>query len=314
MIEHIDFLEIKQKLIKKGVPAGDIKLGEPLSQYTSFKVGGPADLFIEPGSVEELKLALTLLREMGISTFILGKGTNLLVSDLGIRGAVIRVGEKIAEISIEGESVIAEAGCLLSILSKTVAREGLTGIEFASGIPGTLGGGLAMNAGAYDGELSCFVEWVEVLDENLEIRRLCRDEMDFAYRHSCLEEKGYIALKCGMKLQPGEKDEIDGKMNDFAERRRTKQPLTLPSAGSTFKRPAGSFAGKLIEEAGLRGYRHGGASVSELHCGFVVTDGESSATEIYELIQFIKAKVQEHSGVLLEPEVKMVGEFACSLE
>lgn len=300
---------LSEKLKEAGIKPENIRLKEPMALYTSFKVGGPADILIEPENLAELKLTLTLAKETDQEIFILGKGTNLLVSDSGIPGVVIKIGEMLASIEISSESVIAEAGCLLSVLSKAAAKEGLTGIEFASGIPGTLGGGLAMNAGAYDGELECFVTWVEVLDENLEIKRLTNEEMEFGYRHSCLEERGYVALRSELKLSIGVQEEIDYKMNDFATRRRTKQPLALPSAGSTFKRPEGHYAGKLIEEAGLCGYSLGGASVSELHCGFVVTNGDSSATEIYNLIKYIQKKVLETSGILLKPEVKMVGKF-----
>lgn len=301
--------DVKKILETAGIIPENIRINEPMGLYTSFKVGGPADIFVEPENLQELMIALTKFKELGISIFILGKGTNLLVSDKGIRGAVIRVGEKLSNLEIDGTSVIAEAGCLLSILAKTVAREGLAGIEFASGIPGTLGGGLAMNAGAYEGELKGFVEWVEVLDENLQIRRLTNEEMEFGYRHSCLEEKGYVAVRSKLNLINGNIEEIEAKMNDFTERRRSKQPLSLPSAGSTFRRPAGNYAGKLIQEAGLRGFTMGGASVSELHSGFVVTNGESTATEIYNLIKYIQEKVLETSGILLKPEVKMVGEF-----
>lgn len=300
---------LTEKLKSAGIKPENIKINEPMALHTSFKVGGPADILIEPETVSELKLALTIVKEAEQGVFILGKGTNLLVSDEGIRGVVIKIGEKLSGIEINGERIVAEAGCLLSVLSKAVAKEGLTGIEFASGIPGTLGGGLAMNAGAYDGELRCFVTWVEVLDENLEIKRLSNAEMEFGYRHSCMEERGYIALRSELELSYGAQVEIDFKMNDFATRRRTKQPLTLPSAGSTFKRPEGHYAGQLIEEAGLRGFNIGGASVSELHCGFVVTNGESTASEIYELIKYIEEKVLETSGILLKPEVKMIGAF-----
>ena len=302
-------LALAEKLKNAGIKSDNIKIDEPMALYTSFKVGGPADILLEPESIEELKQGLKIIREAKLPVFILGKGTNLLVSDFGIRGAVVRIGEKFSRIEVQGENVIAEAGSLLSVLSKAVAKEGLTGLEFASGIPGTLGGGIAMNAGAYNGELKGLVTWVEVLDENLEIKRLTNDEMEFGYRHSCLEARGYIALRSSLKLMCGNQEEIDGKMNDFALRRRTKQPLALPSAGSTFKRPEGHYAGKLIEEAGLCGYSIGGASVSELHCGFVVTNGESTATEIYDLIKHIQKKVMETSGILLKTEVKMVGEF-----
>ena len=307
MSNNID--DLKQVLENAGLDSDNIKIDEPMALHTSFKVGGPADIFIELNNVYELIIAIKKIKEAGMTIFVLGKGTNLLVSDQGIRGAVIKIGEKISNIEVEGECVVAEAGCLLSVLGKTAARNALTGIEFASGIPGTLGGGLAMNAGAYDGELKNFVEWVEVLNQNLEIQRLTTDEMDFGYRHSCLGEKGYIAIRSKLKLHYGNQEEINFKMNDFAEKRRTKQPLDWPSAGSTFRRPPGNYAGKLVQDAGLRGFNIGGASVSELHTGFVVTNGEATATEIFDLIKYIQKKVLDNSGVLLKPEVKMVGEF-----
>jgi len=307
MSNYID--DLKVILENAGVNPDNIKIDQPMALHTSFKVGGPADIFIETDNVQELMNVLKKIKEAGISLFVLGKGTNLLVSDKGIRGAVIKIGEKMSSIEIDGDSVIAEAGCSLSVLGRTAARSSLTGIEFACGIPGTLGGGLAMNAGAYNGELKDFVEWVEVLNENLEIQRLTKNEMDFGYRHSCLEEKGFIAIRAKLKLSIGKQDEIDFNMKDFAERRRTKQPLDMPSAGSTFRRPEGNYAGKLVEEAGLRGFRIGGASVSELHAGFVVTNGDSNASEIYELIRYIQKTVLDNSGILLKPEVKLVGEF-----
>jgi len=194
-------------------------------------------------------------------------------------------------------------------LGKQVAKEGFTGIEFASGIPGTLGGGVVMNAGAYDGELKDYIKWVEVLDENLEVVRLTNSEMEFSYRKSLVEKKGYIAIRACFSLEREDQELIDFKMRDFADRRRKKQPLTLPSAGSTFKRPEGFFAGKLIEDAGLKGYRIGGASVSELHCGFVVNDLDGTANDIYRLIKHIEKRVFENSGVKLQLEVKLIGDF-----
>lgn len=301
---------VEEILIKGGIKPENIKKNERMSEYTSFKAGGPAELLVEPDTVEELQQTLRMIKKINVPLFILGKGTNLLVSDSGIPGIVLRIGEKLSGIKICETEVIAEAGCLLSVLSKAVGKEGLTGLEFASGIPGTLGGSLAMNAGAYDGELKDFVKWVEVLDQSGELKRLTAEEMEFSYRHSCLEEKGYIAIRGSLELSRGIQCEIDEKMNDFACRRRTKQPLALPSAGSTFKRPPGHFAGKLIEEAGLKGYRIGGASVSELHCGFVVSDGTATATEIYELIRYIQKRVKETAGIELKTEVKFVGAFS----
>ncbi|MGE5676813.1 MAG: UDP-N-acetylmuramate dehydrogenase [Pseudomonadota bacterium] len=287
----------------------NILYNEPMKEHTSFKVGGPADIFIEPESAEELANAIKVIREKGIPYYIIGNGTNLLVSDKGIRGAVIKIGEKFTRVEIVGEEVIAECGILLSTLSKMVAKSSLTGMEFASGIPGTLGGAVAMNAGAYGGEMKDIIEWVEVLDERLGIKKLQGSEMEFGYRKSVVEPRGYVTLRCCLKLRAGSIDQINSLMAELTEKRKTKQPLHLASAGSTFKRPEGYFAGKLIEDAGLRGFRHGGAQVSELHCGFVVNNGEATAQEVYELIRHVQKTVFEKFNVKLETEVKMLGEF-----
>jgi UDP-N-acetylmuramate dehydrogenase len=286
-----------------------IKYNEPMSQHTSFKVGGPADILIEPTEVEELKKALSFVRKHQLPYYIIGNGTNLLVGDKGIRGVVIKVGESFGDIEITGEEVIAECGVLLSTLSKVVARNILTGLEFASGIPGFLGGAIAMNAGAYGGEMKDVVEWVEVLDENLELQRYTNAEMEFTYRKSIVEPRNLIVIRCKMKLKKGSQEEINSMMSDLTQKRKTKQPLHLPSAGSTFKRPPGFFAGKLIEDAGLRGFRMGGAQVSELHCGFVVNNGGATAKDVYDLIKHVQQSVFNQFGIKLETEVKFLGEF-----
>ncbi len=287
----------------------NIRTNEPMSQHTSFKVGGPADIFIEPADVEEVKNALRFVRENHIPYMVIGNGSNLLVGDKGIRGAIIKIGESFNQIEIDGEEVIAECGVLLSTLSKATARNTLTGLEFASGIPGYLGGAIAMNAGAYGGEMKDVVEWVEFLDENLELQRYSNEQMKFAYRKSIVEPRGLIVIRCKLKLKKGDQEQINSLMADLNNRRKTKQPLHLPSAGSTFKRPEGYFAGKLIEDAGLRGFGIGGAQVSELHCGFVVSNGNASARDVYDLIRHVQQTVYNQFGVKLETEVKIVGEF-----
>ncbi|HOM43941.1 MAG TPA: UDP-N-acetylmuramate dehydrogenase, partial [Bacillota bacterium] len=248
-------------------------------------------------------------REQGVSYYIIGNGSNLLVSDKGLRGAVVKIGEKFGSVSINNDIITAESGVLLSTLSKMAAREGLTGMEFASGIPGSLGGAVTMNAGAYGGEMKDIVEWVEVLDQDLNIKRLKNDEMKFMYRKSIIEPGKHIVIRCCIRLKKGNKDEIDNKMAELAEKRKSKQPLHLPSAGSTFKRPEGYFAGKLIEDAGLRGFSIGGAQVSTLHCGFVVNNGDAAAKDVYDLIRHVQKTVFEKFNVMLEPEVKILGEF-----
>ena len=287
----------------------NIKYSEPMSEHTSFKVGGPADVFIEPSNVEELKKALAFVRQHNIPYYVIGNGTNLLIGDKGIRGAVIKIGENFGGIEIMGEEVIAECGVLLSTLSKVVARDTLTGLEFASGIPGYLGGAIAMNAGAYGGEMKDVVEWVEVLDENLELQRYTNAEMEFIYRKSIVEPRNLIVLRCKMKLKKGNQEEINSLMSELNIKRKTKQPLHLPSAGSTFKRPPGYYAGKLIEDAGLRGFSVGGAQVSELHCGFVVNKGNANARDVYDLIKHVQQTIFNQFGIEVETEVKMLGEF-----
>ncbi|MBP7073515.1 MAG: UDP-N-acetylmuramate dehydrogenase [Clostridia bacterium] len=289
--------------------AMQILYNEPMKNHTSFKVGGPADIFIEPDDRAELVKAIKDLREQGVSYYIIGNGSNLLVSDKGLRGAVVKIGEKFGSVSINNDIITAESGVLLSTLSKMAAREGLTGMEFASGIPGSLGGAVTMNAGAYGGEMKDIVEWVEILDQDLNIKRLKNDEMKFMYRKSIIEPGKHIVLRCCIRLKKGNKDEIDNKMAELAEKRRSKQPLHLPSAGSTFKRPEGYFAGKLIEDAGLRGFSIGGAQVSTLHCGFVVNNGDATAKDVYDLIRHVQKTVFEKFNVMLEPEVKILGEF-----
>ena len=286
-----------------------ILYNEPMKNHTSFKVGGPADIFIEPDDRAELVKAIKDLREQGVSYYIIGNGSNLLVSDKGLRGAVVKIGDKFGSVSINNDIITAESGVLLSTLSKMAAREGLTGMEFASGIPGSLGGAVTMNAGAYGGEMKDIVEWVEILDQDLNIKRLKNDEMKFMYRKSIIEPGKHIVLRCCIRLKKGNKDEIDSKMAELAEKRKSKQPLHLPSAGSTFKRPEGYFAGKLIEDAGLRGFSIGGAQVSTLHCGFVVNNGDATAKDVYDLIRHVQKTVFEKFNVMLEPEVKILGEF-----
>lgn len=287
----------------------NILYNEPMKDHTSFKVGGPADIFIEPDNTEELSKTIKSLREHKIPYYIIGNGSNLLVSDKGLRCAIVKIGEKFSSVDIDGDRIISECGILLSTLSKMAAKSSLTGMEFASGIPGALGGAVAMNAGAYGGEMKDIVEWVEVLDQNLQFKRLQGSEMDFGYRKSVVEPWGYIVIRCCLKLKKGNPDEIYSIMANLTEKRKTKQPLHLPSAGSTFKRPEGYFAGKLVEDAGLRGFSLGGAQVSELHCGFVVNNGDAKAQDVYNLIRHVQKTVFEKFNVKLETEIKMLGEF-----
>ncbi len=287
----------------------NILLDEPMSRHTTFKCGGPASLFIRPESMEEIKEIVKLLGEYEESFFILGNGSNLLVSDKGYDGTIISL-SKFDDIRIEDETLVcADAGAMNSAIAAVVRDSALTGFEFAAGIPGTIGGAMIMNAGAYGGEMKDITEEVTLLSSDGEIRTYSGEEMKFGYRTSAIKGKDLIVLSVKIRLSKGSRDEIAGKMQELALKRKEKQPLEYPSAGSTFKRPEGYFAGKLIEDAGLRGYSVGGAQVSEKHCGFVVNKGEATAADVYRLICDVQVKVRESAGVMLEPEVIMLGEF-----
>ena len=294
--------------LRKKTGTGFIFEKEPMKQHTTFRVGGPADVLVTP-SAEELPEIVALCQKFGVPYYIVGNGSNLLVGDKGIRGVVIEMTSRMGDIVCEGETVIAGAGASLGRVAAKAAEEGLTGIEFAAGIPGTVGGAVVMNAGAYGGEMKDIITSVLVMDEFGEKKELSARELDFSYRHSCIPEKRYIVLRITMRLRKGCTDEIRAKMSELREMRISKQPLEYPSAGSTFKRPEGYFAGKLIMDAGLRGFQVGGAQVAEKHCGFVINKDNASAADIYRLMQEVTAKVAAEFGVTLEPEVKMLGEF-----
>ncbi|HHY77788.1 MAG TPA: UDP-N-acetylmuramate dehydrogenase [Clostridiales bacterium] len=287
----------------------NVKFDEPMKNHISFKVGGKADIFFEPDNVRDFIEFIRYVKENNIPYIIMGNGTNMLVSDDGIRGAVIKLGDKISSIEVIDDFIIAQCGAKLSEVAKIAAENSLTGFEFASGIPGSVGGAIAMNAGAYGKEMKDVVEEVEVLDSNLEYKVLKNKEMEFGYRKSAVEKHNYIILSAKIKLMKGNKSDIKALMQEYDERRRSKQPLDLPSAGSVFKRPEGYYAGKLIEEAGLRGKTIGGAQVSEKHCGFIVNKGNATAADVYDLIKYIQKTVYERFGVELETEVKLIGKF-----
>lgn len=286
----------------------EIKKNELLKNHTSFKIGGPADEFCEVHNEEEIKELIEYAKDKGIPYTIMGNGSNLLVGDKGIRGLVIKLAKGFENIEVIGDKIIAKSGILLSRLSNAAFENGLSGIEFASGIPGTLGGAVYMNAGAYGGEMKDVIEKVTYLS-NGEIKTAEKDELDFGYRHSRFTGTEDIILSAELQLKKADKTEIRAMMDDFKERRCSKQPLSMPSAGSTFKRPEGYFAGKLIEDAGLKGKAIGGAQVSEKHSGFVVNTGDATAQDVLDLIKFIQDTVYEKFGVKLETEVKMLGEF-----
>lgn len=285
-----------------------IFMEEPMKKHTTFRVGGPADVLVQPDETA-LAAILALCRQYHVSYSFIGNGSNLLVGDKGIRGVVIEMTDPMGNIEVDGTKITAQAGAMLSKIANTAASNGLGGMEFAAGIPGSVGGAVVMNAGAYGGEMKDIIERVYVLDENGAQLELDRDALDLGYRHSCIPEKKYIVTKVVLELVPCDEVEIRSKMKELNEKRAEKQPLQYPSAGSTFKRPEGYFAGKLIMDAGLRGYQVGGAQVSEKHCGFVINKGDATAADICQLMRDVSDKVQAQFGVVLEPEVKMIGEF-----
>lgn len=285
-----------------------IFMEEPMKKHTTFRVGGPADVLVQPDETA-LAAILALCRQYHVPYSFIGNGSNLLVGDRGIRGVVIEMTEPMGNIEVHGTQITAQAGAMLSKIANTAASNGLGGMEFAAGIPGSVGGAVVMNAGAYGGEMKDIIEKVYVLDENGVQLELDRDALDFGYRHSCIPKKKYIVTKVVLDLVPRDEAEIRSEMKELNEKRAEKQPLQYPSAGSTFKRPEGYFAGKLIMDAGLRGYQVGGAQVSEKHCGFVINKGDATAADICQLMQDVSDKVQAQFGVVLEPEVKMIGEF-----
>lgn len=290
------------------VSSDRILTDEPMEKHTTFRIGGTADLLVFP-KVSEVKDILALAKVYQIPVTIIGNGSNLLVGDKGIRGLVLCFGKPAEYIKVEGRHMTAGAGVLLSKLAAQACKHSLCGLEFAAGIPGTIGGALVMNAGAYDGEIKDVLQSAKVLTIDGEIKELSAFELDLSYRHSCIPEKGYIVLEVTIALQTGNETAIREKMADFRNRRIEKQPLEYPSAGSTFKRPKGYFAGKLIQDAGLRGYMVGAAQVSEKHCGFVINKGNATATEVCRLIAEVETIVYDKFQVRIEPEIKMIGEF-----
>ena len=295
--------------LKQAVGAGIFLTDEPMSRHTTFRTGGPADIYIEPSGVEELKQVLDICREENVAYTIIGNGSNLLVGDGGYRGVLISFGKPFAQVTIEGPQVRTGAGALLSAVAKQVLNASLTGFEFAAGIPGTIGGAVVMNAGAYGGELCQVLREATVLTPEGEVKTLPAEELELGYRTSCIQKNGYIVLEAVLQLQPGNADDIRAVMDALASKRREKQPLEYPSAGSTFKRPEGHFAGRLIQDAGLRGFRVGGAQVSEKHCGFVINRDHATSADILSLCRQVQEKVKAQSGVELELEVKLLGEF-----
>lgn len=284
-------------------------MDEPMSKHTTFRIGGPADYFVCPKNIDEVQKVVRLCHEMEMPFYLLGNGSNLLVGDKGYRGVIIRLYKQMDKIEVSGTQIKAQAGALLVRVSNEACKNGLTGLEFAGGIPGTLGGAVVMNAGAYGGEMKDVLQEVTVLTREGELLTLNKEELELGYRTSVVGRKGYIVLEVVLQLKEKNAEEIRAYMNELREKRVTKQPLEYASAGSTFKRPEGHFAGQLIEQAGLRGFQVGDAQVSEKHCGFVINRGQATAKDVIELIGEVSAKVEEKFGVQLEPEVKKLGEF-----
>jgi len=308
----LEKMELKMQKLIEQLQSKNINVIEeaPMSQYTSFKAGGNARALVIVETVSELKNVLQLLSAEEVKSMMLGNGSNTLFKDSGYDGVVVKLGEGFSAVNIDEEKGTVEAGTsvLLSVLAKQILAASLTGFEFASGIPGSLGGALFMNAGAYGGEMKDIVKSVKAVSrDGREEKVFTAEEMEFAYRHSALEENQYIALSAVMQLEKGDKEAIAAEMKELMEKRNSKQPVTYPSAGSTFKRPEGYFAGKLIQDAGLKGVSVGGAEVSTLHSGFVINKGGATATDIIDLIHLVQNTVYDQFGVKLEPEVRIIG-------
>ena len=283
-----------------------VKEKEPMSRYTTFQVGGFADFLVLPETIDQMKAIIQLAKKEEIPYLLLGNGSNMLVSDKGVSGIVIRF-QRFQKMEVNGEEITAQAGVSLALLGRTAWKHSLTGLEFAAGIPGTLGGAIRMNAGAYGGEMKDVVTEVKVLTEEGEVLDLPAKQLEFAYRKSIVEEKNYVVLEVKMQLKQGNADEIRNYMDQLSKQRKEKQPLEYASAGSTFKRPEGHFAGKLIQDAGLRGFSVGDAMVSEKHCGFVINRKNATAKDILELMKYVRQEVKDKFDVLLEPEVRFIG-------
>jgi UDP-N-acetylmuramate dehydrogenase len=301
-------LEYDNQLIQM-IDQERVLLNEPMKKHTTFRVGGNADYFVMPKSVQEVQSVVAFCKENEIPYYVIGNGSNLLVSDAGYRGVIIQIYKEMNAVRIEGTKVTAQAGALLSRIGNETLAAGLTGFEFAAGIPGTVGGAVVMNAGAYGGEMKDILASATVLTQEGEVLTLYNGELELGYRTSIIAKKGYIVLEAEYQLAYGDKEVVRARMDELKVQRVTKQPLEYPSAGSTFKRPEGYFAGKLIQDAGLRGFSVGGAQVSEKHCGFVINTGDATAADVMELIRQVAAKVHQEFGVTLEPEVKTLGDF-----
>ena len=302
-------MQNKNEWIRKLGEQVEILVAEPMKNHTTFRIGGPADALALPKTPEEVAEVVRFCHEHAQPYYVLGNGSNLLVSDEGYRGLVLQLYRNFNDIQVNGETITVQSGAMLAAVARTAYQTGLTGLEFASGIPGTIGGAVVMNAGAYGGEMKNVLKEVTVLTKKGEVLVIPAKALELGYRTSVIPKNGWIVLGAVLQLKKGDQEQILARMEELKEQRITKQPLDLPSAGSTFKRPEGYFAGKLIMDAGLRGFTVGGAQVSEKHCGFVVNRGNATAADVWELICEVKRRVKEMTGVELEPEVKLLGDF-----
>ena len=287
---------------------GQVRFDEPMSLHTSFHIGGPADVLIIPAERKDLRTVLRIAQEEKVPLTVIGNGSNLLVRDKGIRGIVLKLGNALKHWEQDGDTFIFDSGVSLARCCRIIGEAGYTGMEFAVGIPGSLGGAVYMNAGAYDGEMKDAVVSVQIMTRTGEIKTLYREELQFAYRHSALQASDVIVLEVKLQVKAGDKAAIQAKMDDFSQRRISKQPLDMPSAGSTFKRPEGHFVGQMVEESGLKGYRIGGAEVSVKHAGFLVNADHATAEDVLQLIEYIEKIILKNYNVSLVPEVLVLGE------
>ena len=294
--------------LKKAIPPERLLVNEPMSKHTTFQIGGPADFLLFPASLEEVANVLEIAKRFAVPVTVLGNGSNVLVLDRGIRGLVIKFGPEMGYIRHSGSTVFAGAGALLADVSKYAAQSNLTGFEFAIGIPGSIGGAVFMNAGAYEGDMSQVVQAVTAVCTNGELRRFAGEELKFGYRHSVFQENGCLVCEVELGLTDGENTSIRVRIDDYTTKRQSKQPIEMPSAGSTFKRPQGHFAGTLIEQAGLKGTSVGGAQVSTKHAGFIINAGGATAQDVLSLINKVQDSVYKQFGISLHPEVRVLGE------
>ncbi|WP_350343489.1 UDP-N-acetylmuramate dehydrogenase [Proteinivorax tanatarense] len=297
--------KIAEKL-SSGIPKEYIKLKHHIAPYTTFEIGGPADIFITPSEVDQIIWAVTISKELQIPYYILGKGSNILIDDKGLRGIVIYLGENFSKSTVLDNKIKAQSGASLEEVSKLAMEKSLTGLEFAVGIPGSVGGGIFMNAGAYEGQLGDVVDEVTGILEH-EVVTYTKDDLEFGYRSSTFQKEGVIILEATLRLEKGNKEKVKSYIEDLTTKRETKQPLELPSAGSVFKRPQGYYAGKLIQDSGLKGFSIGGAQVSEKHCGFIVNKGNATSQDVKNLVAHIQKTVKEKFGVELKRELKYLG-------